>query len=251
MRYCDTLGYDNPFTIYETAKTLAEKIKLPIELHCHSDLGMAVANSIAGAKGVIDGGQDAYVNTTINGIGERAGNADLIAVILALTKSKGFEEKYHLAGNIKLKMASKIAKFASYAFNLPIPINQPGVGANAFSHASGIHADGVLKDPGNYELYSYEELGRGEPISVETGREIITGQYSGISGFSHVMGKIDISFKDRSRAEANQILELVRYANVESHKPLVEDELKFIADYPQIAKQLLTMTPLSWKDDSG
>ena len=141
-------------------------------------------------------------------------------------------------------MASKIAKFTSYAFDVPIPINQPGLGANAFAHASGIHADGVLKDPGNYELYGYEELGRGEPISVETGREIITGQYSGISGFSHVMGKIDVSFKNKSREEANEILELVRYANVESHKPLVEDELEFIAKYPDITKKLLTMTPL-------
>jgi homocitrate synthase NifV len=245
LRYCDTLGYDNPFTIYESAKKLAEKIKIPIELHCHGDLGMAVANSIGGAKGVIDGGQDAYINTTINGIGERAGNADLIAVILALTKSKGFTDKYDLGGDVKLKIASKIAKFTSYAFDVPIPINQPGVGANAFAHASGIHADGVLKDPGNYELYGYEELGRGEPISVETGREIITGQYSGISGFSHVMGKLNISFKDKSRDVANEILELVRYANVESHKPLVEDELKFIAEYPQIAKKLLTMTPLA------
>jgi isopropylmalate/homocitrate/citramalate synthase len=244
LRYCDTLGYDNPFTIYETAKILAEKTKMPIELHCHGDLGMAVANSMAGAKGVIDGGQDAYVNTTINGIGERAGNADLCCVILALTKSKGFEEEYQLADNVKLKMIAKIAKFASYAFDVPIPINQPGVGANAFAHASGIHADGVLKNPGNYELYSFEELGRGEPISVETGREIIAGQYSGISGFSHVMGKIDVSFKNKSREEANEILELVRYANVESHKPLVEDELEFIAKYPEIAKKLLTMTPL-------
>jgi isopropylmalate/homocitrate/citramalate synthase len=244
FRYCDTLGYDNPFTIYESARKLAEKVGMPIELHCHSDLGMAVANSIAGAKGVIDGGQDAYINTTINGIGERAGNADLIAVILAATKSKCFAEKYPLGGEIKLKLASKIAKFTSYAFDVPIPINQPGVGANAFAHASGIHADGVLKDPGNYELYGYEELGRGDPIKVETGREIITGQYSGISGFSHVMGKLDVSFQNKSRNEANEILELVRYANVESHKPLVEDELQFIADYPKIAKKLLTMTPL-------
>jgi homocitrate synthase NifV len=244
FRYCDTLGYDNPFTIYEASRKLAEKVGMPIELHCHSDLGMAVANSIAGAKGVIDGGQDAYINTTINGIGERAGNADLIAVILAATKSKCFAEKYPLGGEIKLKLASKIAKFTSYAFDVPIPINQPGVGANAFAHASGIHADGVLKDPGNYELYGYEELGRGDPIKVETGREIITGQYSGISGFSHVMGKLDVSFQNKSRNEANEILELVRYANVESHKPLVEDELQFIADFPQIAKKLLTMTPL-------
>jgi citrate (Re)-synthase len=244
IRYCDTLGYDNPFTIYDNVKILAEKVKMPIELHCHNDLGMAVANSLAGAMGVMDGGQDAYINTTINGIGERAGNADLIAVILAICKSKDCCNKYPMANEIQLKHASKIARFGEYAFKVPIPINAPGVGANAFAHASGIHADGVLKDPGNYELYGYEELGRGDPIKVETGREIITGQYSGISGFSHVMGKIDISFKNKSRETADQILELVRYANVEAQKPLVEDELEFIAKYPEIAKKLLTLTPL-------
>ena len=242
LRYCDTLGYDNPFTIYETTKALAENTGMAIEIHCHGDLGMAAANSLAGAKGAIDGGQDVYINTTVNGIGERAGNADLVAVILALTKSKKFTEKYRLGVPIDLSKASKIAEFASYAFDVPIPINQPGVGANAFAHSSGIHADGVLKDPENYELYSFKELGRGKPKFVETGREIIAGQYSGISGFSHIMGKMEVSFA--SKEEANEILELVRYANVEAQKPLVEDELLFIAKYPKIAKKLLTLTPL-------
>ncbi len=242
LRYCDTLGYDNPFTIYETLKELAKGVGLPIEVHCHGDLGMAVANSIAGAKGAIDGGQDAYINTTVNGIGERAGNADLVATILAITKSKDFGEKYQLGNHVDLTKSYKIAKFASYAFNVEIPINQPGVGANAFAHESGIHADGVIKDPSNYELYGYEELGRGEPEFVDTGREICTGEYSGISGFSHVMGKMSVSFKDKEQAQ--KVLELVRYANVLSHKPLVEDEIIFIAKYPAIAKKLLTLTPL-------
>ena len=242
LRYCDTLGYDDPFTIYDTIKTLAQKVELPIEVHCHGDLGMAVANSVAGAKGAVDGGQDAYINTTVNGIGERAGNADLVATILALTKSKGLAGKYELGDNIDLSRAWKIAKFASYAFDVPIPINQPGVGDNAFAHESGIHADGVLKDPQNYELYGFRELGRGVPEIVETGREIGAGEYSGISGFSHVMGKMAVSFA--SKQEANEILELVRYANVESHKPLIEDQLLFIAKYPKIARKLLTLTPL-------
>jgi len=242
LRYCDTLGYDNPFTIYDTVKALAKNVGMAIELHCHGDLGMAEANSIAGAKGAVDGGQDAYINTTVNGIGERAGNADLVAVILAVTKSKGFAEKYQLGGSIDLSQSWKIAKYASYAFGVPIPINQPGVGANAFAHASGIHADGVLKDPRNYELYGFEELGRGDPEEVETGREICTGEYSGISGFSHLMGRIEVSFSNKK--EAHEILELARYANVESQKPLVEDELLFIAKYPKIAKKLLTLTPL-------
>jgi homocitrate synthase NifV len=241
FRYCDTLGYDNPFTIYETIKTLAGNVEMPIETHCHGDLGMAVANSVAGAKGAIDGGQDVYINTTINGIGERAGNADLVATVLAITKSKAFAQKYQLGRPIDLTKAWRLAKFASYAFGVPIPINQPGVGANAFAHASGIHADGVLKDPQNYELYDYTELGRGEPELVETGREICSGEYSGVSGFSHLMGRMAVSFKDTE--EARQILELVRYANVEAQKPLVEDELLFIAKYPQLARKLLTLVP--------
>jgi isopropylmalate/homocitrate/citramalate synthase len=248
LRYCDTLGYDSPFTIYETAKLLAENVRLPIEIHCHGDLGMAVANSVAGAKGVVDAGQDAYINTTINGIGERAGNADLVAVLLALTKSKGIGDKYELGYEMDLSKSWKIAKFASYAFGIPIPINQPGVGANAFAHASGIHADGVLKDPENYELYGFKELGRGESEFVETGREISTGRYGGISGFRHVMNEImgEEAVRFRDAEEAERVLELVRYANVLSQKPLVEDELLFIAKYPDIAKKLMTMTPLDY-----
>jgi homocitrate synthase NifV len=259
FRYCDTLGYDDPFTIYQTAKALAENAAMPIEIHCHGDLGMAVATSISGAKGAIDGGQDAYINTTVNGIGERAGNADLVATALAITKSKGFAGKYKLGRPINLSKSWKMANFASYAFDVPIPINQPGVGANAFAHASGIHADGVLKDPQNYELYDYADLGRGEPVTVETGREICSGEYGGISGFRHLMKRIqekkggeveeeveeriEISFADA--AEAEKILELVRYANVCAQKPLVEDELLFIAKYPEIARKLLTLTPLT------
>lgn len=243
FRYCDTLGYDNPFTIYDACKHLAQDVKMPIELHCHGDLGMAVANSVAGAMGVVDGGQDAYINTTVNGLGERAGNADLVAVVLALKKSKDMAKKYKFGMPVNLSKAYKICKFASYAFRQPIPINQPGVGANAFAHASGIHADGVLKDPQNYELYDFKELGRGEPETVETGREIASGEYGGISGFGHVMGKMEISFGNRDDAE--QILELARYANVLAQKPLVADELRFIAQYPEIARELLTLTPLA------
>jgi homocitrate synthase NifV len=143
---------------------------------------------------------------------------------------------------VDMSKSWEIAKFASYAFGVPIPINQPGVGANAFAHESGIHADGVLKDPQNYELYSYDELGRGEPELVETGREICAGEYGGISGFSHVMGKMEVEFTNTEDAE--KILELVRYANVSSQKPLIEQELLFIAKYPDIARKLLTLRPL-------
>ena len=123
------------------------------------------------------------------------------------------------------------------------------MGANAFAHESGIHADGVLKDPENYELYNYEELGRGDPELVETGRQICTGEYSGISGFSHVMSRLPAPLTFPDRKKANDILELVRFANVESQSPLVEDQLTFIARYPEISKKLLTLTPLDGQTD--
>jgi len=242
IRYCDTLGYDDPFSIYEKVKLLAEEVKLPVELHCHNDLGMAVACSVAGAKAAIDGGVDAYINTTINGMGERCGNADLISVILAIKKSSGLENRYILGQRVDVSCAWKIAKYASYAFGVPIPINQPAVGANAFAHESGIHADGALKDRRNYELYDFEELGRGEPEIIETGRQITAGEYSGIKGFRNVYGKLEVKFKDDK--EARKILELVRYANVHTQKPLTAGELRFIAKYPEQARKILTVVPL-------
>ena len=241
LRYCDTLGADDPMTIYERIKTLAQEIKLPIELHCHNDLGMGVACSVLGAKGAVDGGQDAYINTTVNAVGERAGNADLLSVLLALKYSSGLKDKGLFPDTIKLNKAWQIANYASYAFRIPIPVNQVGVGANAFAHESGIHADGALKDRRNYELYDYEELGRGEPELVETGRLITVGEYSGIKGFRNVYGKLEVEFKDDKEAE--KVLELTRYANVHTQKPLTKAELLFCAKYPEQARKIMTVTP--------
>jgi isopropylmalate/homocitrate/citramalate synthase len=241
FRYCDTLGCDDPRTIYDRVRTLVERTGLDVELHCHNDLGMAVANSVAGAQGALDGGVNAYVNTTVNGMGERAGNADMLSVILAFKYGSGLAGTYALDERIDLTRAWGLAKYASYAFSVPIPVNQPGVGGNAFAHESGIHADGALKDRRNYELYHYEELGRGEPEIVETGRQITVGENSGIKGFRNVYDKLEIEFKDD--AEAETVLELARYANVHTQKPLTAHELKFIAAYPEIARKIMTVTP--------
>jgi isopropylmalate/homocitrate/citramalate synthase len=241
VRYCDTLGCDTPFSIYERVKALTQEIQMPVEVHCHNDLGLVVANSVCGAMAVNDVGFDAYINTCVNGMGERAGNADLVSVILAILYGNQVKDKYHLDEHIKLKTSWKLCKYASYAFGIPIPINQPGLGSNAFAHESGIHADGALKDRRNYELYDYEELGRGEPEIIETGRKITVGEYSGIKGFRNVYDKLELPFAND--AEATRILELVRYANVHNQKPLVDEELKFIAKYPDIAHKIFTMNP--------
>jgi isopropylmalate/homocitrate/citramalate synthase len=242
FRYCDTLGYDTPFSIYERVKAIVSAVKIPVELHCHNDLGLVTANSVCGAMAAVEGGVDAYINTCVNGMGERAGNADMVAVILAVRYGSGVAGKVALDEAINLKLAWKTCKYASYAFNIPIPINQPGVGSNAFAHESGIHADGALKDRRNYELYDYEELGRGEPEIIETGRQITVGEYSGIKGFRNVYEKMEVEFRDER--EASHLLELVRYANVHNQKPLVEEELRFIAQHPEAARQIMTMSPL-------
>lgn len=124
---------------------------------------------------------------------------------------------------------------------MPIPINQPGVGDNAFAHESGIHVDGALKNHRNYELYDFSELGRGEPEIVETGRMITIGEYSGIKGVRNVYEKLEVKFN--TQKEGEKILELCRYANVHTQKPLVVDELRFIAKYPEIARKLMIVTP--------
>lgn len=241
FRYCDTLGYDDPRTAYDRIYRIAKEAEIDVETHFHNDLGMAVACSVMGAIAAVDAGHNSYINTAINGMGERAGNADLISCLLAILKSSGLKEKYEIDPQIDLSKAWKLSKYASYAFGVPIPINQPAVGDNAFAHESGIHADGALKDRRNYELYDYEELGRGEPEIIETGRMITVGEYGGIKGFRNVYEGLEIEFKDEN--EARNILELARYANVHTQKPLTDSELKFIYHYPDIAAKVMTVSP--------
>lgn len=241
FRYCDTLGFDDPRTAYDRIFRIAKEAQMDVETHFHNDLGMAVACSVMGAIAAVDAGQNAYINTAINGMGERAGNADLVSCLLAILKSSGLKDKYEIDPQIDLNKAWKLSKYTAYAFGVPIPINQPAVGDNAFAHESGIHADGALKDRRNYELYDYEELGRGEPEIIETGRMITVGEYGGIKGFRNVYEGLEVEFKDEH--EARNILELARYANVHTQKPLTDSELRFIYYYPDIAAKIMTVSP--------
>jgi len=240
FRYCDTLGFDTPMSIYERVKCLAENVGIAIELHCHNDLGMAVANSVAGARAAVDGGVDAYINTSINGFGERAGQADLLSCIVAMKFGQDMDA-YSIGDTINLEVSSKIAKYTAYAFGHPLPINQPGVGSNAFAHEAGVHADGTLKNRRNYELFDYELLGIDDQERVNSGRVITTGEYGGLAGFKHVYGNLGIEFPDDSTAD--EILELVRFANAHTQLPLLPDELTFIAKYPDQVRKVLTVIP--------
>lgn len=240
LRYCDTIGYETPDSIRQRVYTLASRLGYALELHCHNDLGMAVANSVAGAAGAIDAGVDAYINTSVNGIGERAGQADLLSCIMAMRFGRGLEN-YEIADALDLTVAWRLARYTAEAFEVPIPINAPGVGANAFAHESGIHADGALKDRHNYELYDYELIGRVEQVCEPTGRTITTGEYGGMAGFKYVYERLGIAFADEDTARF--VLNLVQYANAHNQAPLVDDELRFIAMYPEEARQILTIKP--------
>jgi homocitrate synthase NifV len=229
VRYCDTIGGDSPARIRERFAKLASAVQLPVETHCHNDLGMAVANSVSGALGDVDAGQDAWINTCINGIGERSGNADLLSCILAFSYGFGVAEQAAIGDPVDLSWARRFALWAAYAFGQPLPNNQPGVGRNAFAHESGIHADGALKDRHNYELYDDDALG---PFPADwharSGRVVLTGEYGGLAGFRHVMDSLGIDVG----AGEELVFKLVQLCGSATGKALTDDELRLIARYP-------------------
>jgi isopropylmalate/homocitrate/citramalate synthase len=231
VRYCDTIGGDSPGRIRERFAKLASAVGLPVETHCHNDLGMAVANSVSGALGDLDAGQDAWVNTCVNGIGERAGNADLLSCILAFRYGFGVGDAAVISDPVDLSWARRFGLWAAYAFGQPLPQAWPGTGRNAFAHESGIHADGALKDRGNYELYDDAELG---PFPADwfarEGRVVLTGEYGGKAGFRHVLDGLGIELADGTEDLTFSLVQLCASA---TGKPLTDDELRLIAGYPR------------------
>ena len=238
VRYCDTIGGDSPGRIRERFAKLASAIGIPVETHCHNDLGMAVANSVSGALGDLDAGQDAWINTCVNGIGERAGNADLLSCILAFRYGFGISDSAAIGDPVDLSWARRFGLWAAYAFGQPLPPAWPGVGRNAFAHESGIHADGALKDRGNYELYDDNALG---PFPADwftrQGRVVLTGEYGGKAGFRHVLDGLGLEVAD---SEEDLAFSLVQLCASATGKPLTDDELGLIATYP---RQLALLFP--------
>src|SRR6266496_3149468 len=217
VRYCDTIGGDSPARIRERFARLAGAVSIPVETHCHNDLGMAVANSVSGALGDLDAGQDAWINTCINGIGERSGNADLLSCILACQHAFGVSGQAEIGDPVDLSWARRFALWASYAFGQPLPQNQPGTGRNAFAHESGIHADGALKDRHNYELYDDDTLGPfPHDWANREGRVVLTGEYGGKAGFRHVMDGLGIRIEP---ADEDLVFKLVQLSNAASGRP--------------------------------
>src|SRR6266540_6471991 len=230
VRYCDTIGADSPERIRERFARLAGTVAIPVETHCHNDLGMAVANSVSGALGDLGAGQDAWVNTCVNGIGERSGNADLLSCILAFRHAFGVADRVELGDDLDLSWARRFGLWAAYAFGQPLPLGQPGVGANAFAHESGIHADGALKDRHNYELYDDETLGPfPHDWAAREGRVVLTGEYGGKAGFRHVLDGLGI---ESAAGDEDLVFRLVQLANASTGRPFTDDELRLLATWP-------------------
>ncbi|PRX30410.1 homocitrate synthase NifV [Orenia metallireducens] len=196
VRYADTIGALDPLATYDNIKKIREAIDLEVDFHGHNDFGMATANALsafkAGAK---------YISCTVNGLGERAGNTALEEIVMSLKCIEGCESDFKIKG---LKELSKLVEDSS---GRRISIDKPVVGDGVFSHESGIHVDGLLKNPSTYEFLSPGDLGRE--------RKFVIGKFSGVSSILHKYKELGISL---SEDEANKVLRGIKSysGNVES-----------------------------------
>ena len=203
FRFCDTLGILDPFATYETIRYLRERVDLDIEVHTHNDLGMATANAVAGIKA---GAR--FVNTTVNGLGERAGNAALEEVAMALRHACG------LNPGIETGRFVELSRFVGQASCRPVPEWKAVVGEKVFAHESGLHTDGVIKFPANYEGF--------DPAEVGLVRQLVVGKHSGRHGLGHSLAQLGIVLDP---LELNDLLERVRSIAQRNKRPLSDGEL--------------------------
>ncbi len=205
----DTTGYCLPSDFGAKIKFLMENVpnihKAVISTHCHNDLGMATANTIAG---VMNGARQ--VEVTINGIGERAGNTSLEEVVMILRSHKELD----LYTNINTKNIYKTSKLVSSLMNMPVQPNKAIVGRNAFAHSSGIHQDGVLKNRENYEIIDPVEVGISESSIVLTAR-------SGRAALTHHLDMLGIKLDKEKLDEVYQEFLLL----ADKKKDIKEDDL--------------------------
>lgn len=205
FRYADTLGVLDPFFTYAHISRLSAATDLEIEMHAHDDLGLATANSIAA---VLAGAS--HVNTTVNGLGERAGNAPLEEVVMALWRIHGMET------GVDMHRFPAISNMVAEASGRAVAANKSIVGEAVFTHESGLHVDGLLKDPVTYENF--------DPAHVGRDRKLVLGKHSGRHGVRHAYSQMGISLREE---ETSQVLSRIRqFANDTKRTPQPEDLLK-------------------------
>jgi 2-isopropylmalate synthase len=219
----DTTGYCLPFQYGEKIAFLVNNVsnidKAVISCHCHNDLGLATANSISG---VINGARQ--IECTINGLGERAGNTSLEEVVMVLKQHKdlGFYT------NINTKELNPMSRIVADTMRMPVQPNKAIVGANAFSHSSGIHQDGFLKDALTYEIINPEEVGAEQSkivLTARSGRSALAHRFQKL-GFEYTRNDIDVLYE--------QFLKVA-----DSKKEVMEEDLKQMANSYQASLQVV------------
>lgn len=204
FRFADTVGVMEPFGVLERIRSLRSVTDIEIEMHAHDDLGLATANTLAAALGGAT-----HVNTTVNGLGERAGNAPLEEVVLGLKHLYGFDLP------IDMLQFPIVSQRVAHASGRPIPWQKSLVGAGVFTHEAGIHVDGLLKDPLNYQGI--------DPALIGRQHELVLGKHSGTQGVIQVYAKLGITI---TREDAQLILAQVRAFVSRTKQPPTPDYLE-------------------------
>lgn len=201
IRFCDTVGLLDPFATHTAVRVLREQTGMEVEIHTHDDFGMATANALAGLKAGAT-----FVSTTVNGLGERAGNASLEEVVMALRHVEKRDP------GVRTERLFVLCHFVAAASGREVPPGKAIVGANAFRHESGIHADGIIKNPATYEPFP--------PTEVGATRAIPLGKHSGRAAVRHAFQRMNVLVSD---AEITDVLGAVRRASIDA-KGIVGDE---------------------------
>jgi len=209
----DTVGYALPFEFGEMINQIMNRVpnigKAVISVHCHNDLGLAVANSLAA---ILNGA--GQVECTINGIGERAGNASLEEVVMALKTRGSF---FNADTNIVTQEIYKTSRLVSTITGMVVQPNKAIVGANAFAHESGIHQDGLLKDKRTYEIMTPESVG------IAT-HKLVLGKHSGRHAFKNKLTEMGYTLSDE---ELNKAFERFKHL-ADQKKEIFEEDIDAI-----------------------
>ena len=203
FRFCDTVGILDPFTTCTRVKRLVAGLQIPVEIHTHNDFGLATANALAGLKGGATS-----VNTTVNGLGERAGNAALEEVVMALKRLHGIDL------GIQTPRLLELSRLVADASGSSVPPWKAIVGENTFAHESGIHAHGVLQNPQTYEPFAPEEVG--------WERRLVVGKHSGRHLLTNLLQQHGIIL---NRDETQLVLDAVRQQSTQKKRSLTTQEL--------------------------
>ncbi|MFO1154085.1 MAG: homocitrate synthase [Rhodospirillales bacterium] len=188
FRFADTLGILDPFVAYERFRAVRAATNLELEIHAHDDLGLATAVSLAAVRGGAT-----HVSTTVNGLGERAGNAPLEEIVTALAYLYGCET------GIDRRQLPHISTLVASASRRPVPAGKSIVGDAVFTHEAGIHVHGLLRDRRNYQAIDPADFGRDH--------RVVLGKHSGAAAVIHVYAELGLAV-DRARAE--EILHHIR-----------------------------------------